>query len=223
MIGYGVCIGSEEKFAAFAQRGLRTCAADGAPIAESRDNTSIFSAYNEILDHFVAMSDLEALVLLHEDVELRDPEFETRIRRRLGEDDVAVVGVIGARDVPGLSWWEGTCFGACDETRGRIDFGGGRHDVDVVDGLLLVLSRWAVRNLRFDAATFSGFHAYDLDYCLQARKVGKRVVVEPIDLFHHTKGGYGDVENFRRADAALRAKWALANPADRARIPALAH
>lgn len=212
MIAYGICIGSEEKYQRCARPGLLACAAPDAPIAESRDNPSIFPAYNEILDAFSPADDLEALVLLHEDVELRDPRFEEKLRAALADDTVGVVGVIGARDVRSLAWWEGRAVGRCAETRGLIDFGGD-GDVDCVDGLLLALSPWAVRHLRFDEATFHGFHAYDADICFQARAAGRRVRVAGLDLFHHTKGGYGDTTAYLRADAAFRSKWAGALPA----------
>jgi hypothetical protein len=52
-------------------------------------------------------------------------------------------------------------------------------EVDCVDGLLIVLSPWAVANL----------------------------MVEELSVFHHTKGGYGDAASFAAADAAFRAKW----------------
>jgi hypothetical protein len=79
--------------------------------------------------------------------------------------------------------------------------------VDALDGLLLVLSPWAVRNLRCDTATFSGFHAYDVDLCFAARAAGRRVVTGGFGVFHHTKGGYGDMAAWQAADAAFRAKW----------------
>lgn len=207
MLAFGVCIGSEEKYRAYAQQGLRRCAAPGAPIAECRESTSIFAAYNEILDAFANTADLEGLALLHEDVELRDPLFEEKVRLALADEEVAVVGVIGARSVSSLAWWEGEGRGRCAERRGLIDFGGGSHDVDTLDGLLLVLSPWAVRTLRFDDVTFRGFHGYDADICFQARAAHRRVRVVDVDLFHHTKGGYGDVEAYRAADAAFKAKW----------------
>ncbi len=210
MIGYGVCVGSERTYLRCARPGLLACAARDAPIAESRDNTSIFPAYNEILDVFADEPDLEALVLLHEDVQLRDAQFEAKVRAVLTNEQVAVVGVVGAVGVRSLAWWEGDGRGRCAETRGVVDFGGGCHDVDTVDGLLLVLSPWAVRTLRFDAATYHGFHGYDADICFQARAEGRRVRVVDVDLFHHTKGGYGDVVAYREADAAFRAKWSAA-------------
>ncbi|GAA4965551.1 methyltransferase domain-containing protein [Kineococcus glutinatus] len=207
MIAFGICIGDEEKYARFAAPGIAAHGEPGSPIAESRDNPSIFPAYNEILDAFRDADDLEALVLLHDDVEIRDPHFGEKVRKALSDPEVAVVGVVGARGVTSLAWWEGEGAGRCAETRGLVDFGGGEHDVDSVDGLLLVLSPWAVRNLRFDEHTFHGFHGYDADLCFGARAAGKRVRVAEIDVFHHTKGGFGDVEAYGRADAAFRAKW----------------
>ena len=209
MIAFGICIGSEEKYERCALPGLTRTAEPDAPVAESTGNRSILTAYNEILDAFADRDDLEALVLLHEDVELRDADFNDKVRRALSDPAVAVLGAVGARAVPGLEWWQGEGVGRCDETRGTIEFGEREGLVDAVDGLLLVLSPWAVRHLRFDEETFSGFHAYDLDLCFQARAAGREVRVVDVDLFHHTKGGFGDEVGFRLADAAFRAKWSL--------------
>jgi hypothetical protein len=40
-------------------------------------------------------------------------------------------------------------------------------------------------------------------------------VAAPLNAFHHTKGGFGDVAAWQAADAAFRAKWA-AGPAQQA-------
>lgn len=208
VIAYGICIGNEDKYQSFARTGLAVHGAADAPIFESRDNDSIFTAYNEILDALAGERDLEALVLLHEDVELRDPDAEAKVRRVLSDPRVGVAGVIGGRQVRSLAWWDGQGVGRCAETRGIIDFGGRHGDVDCVDGLLLVLSPWAVRYLRFDADTFHGFHAYDLDICFQARARGRVVRTFDLDVFHHTKGGYGNSLAYMSADRAFRQKWA---------------
>lgn len=207
MIAFGVCIGSPEKFRQCAVPGLRRHAPADSPIAESEGNASILRAYNEMLDAFKDVPDLEALVLLHEDVELRDPRFAEKVRAALADPDVAVVGAVGARGVSSLEWWQGEGVGRCAETRGLVAFEERAGAVDVVDGLLLVLSPWAVRNLRFDEDTFTGFHAYDADFCFAARAAGRRVEVIDVELFHHTKGGLGDEVGFRLADAAFRVKW----------------
>lgn len=49
--------------------------------------------------------------------------------------------------------------------------------MEMVDGCILVLSPWAVANLRFDEERYSGFHGYDADICFEARSQGKRVVL----------------------------------------------
>ena len=206
MIGFAVCVGSPEVYRRYAQAGIARCAAPDSTVAEIETDT-IFAGYNEALDAFAPMGELEALVLLHEDVELRDPQLCPKLRRRFADESIAVIGVVGARDVRSLCWWEGEIRGRVTETRGVIDHGGGCHDVDAVDGLFMALSPWAVRELRFDDARFSGFHGYDVDLCLQAHAAGRRVVVDELEMTHHTRGGLGDATAFWQADAALRAKW----------------
>ena len=212
MIAFASVIGSEEKFRSFAAPGIGRVREPGAIVAEYTDAASMCTAYNEVLDAVAERDDLEALVLVHDDTEILDPDFCAKVRRRMADEDVAVVGVVGAQGVRSLEWWNGKGRGRVKETRGDIDFGGHDEDVDAVDGLLLVLSPWAVRNLRFDADRFDAFHGYDVDFCFQARAAGRRVVVDDIDLFHHTKGGYGDEDAFRRADAVFRTKWFAPEP-----------
>jgi SAM-dependent methyltransferase len=209
VIAYGICIGSMEKYQRCAVPGIQRYAESGSPVAESTDNTSILPAYNEMLDAFAQYDDLEALVLMHEDLELRDEAFPRKVREAFADPDVAVVGLIGANNVPGLEWWKGQGVGRVAETRGVVDFGTRADTVDAVDGMLLALSPWAVRNLRFDSDTFSGFHAYDIDLCFQARAAGRGVRVIDAEAFHHTKGGFGDEVGFWLGDAAFRRKWDL--------------
>lgn len=207
MIAFAACIGTQETFERYAREGLARCAEPDSPLAEI-ETDSIFSGYNEALDAFSVYDDLEALVLLHEDVAIEDPAFCAKLRARLADPTVAVIGAIGATGIRSLCWWEGQVRGRVWETRGLIDHGAGCHEVEAVDGLLMVLSPWAVRNLRFDSSSFHGFHGYDVDFCLQARAAGRRVVTEDLVLFHHTRGGIGNEVDFWEADSRLRRKWA---------------
>jgi GT2 family glycosyltransferase len=211
VIAFAACVGSAEKYRRCALAGLQLACEPDSLVVEVTTDTSIFTAYNEVLDVLADRRDLEALVLVHEDTEIVDSRFCEKLRRRLADPDVAVVGVVGARGVESLAWWEAAeRFGHVAETRGVVDFDRGTHDVDAVDGLLMALSPWAVRSLRFDDERFEGFHGYDADFCFQARAQGRRVVVDELAVVHHTKGGYGDVEAYRRADATFRSKWAPA-------------
>ena len=218
MIAYGICVGSDVRLERCARPGLRLVAHPEAPVAESRDNTSIGVAYNEILDAFAPDPDLEALVLLHEDVELRGRGFESRVRHVLGDPTIAVIGAIGGVGVEHPAWWTapGRCGRVADSYAVR-DFGpegggAGTGEVDAVDGLLLVLSPWAVRHLRFDQVTFPGFHGYDVDFCFQARAAGQRVVVDRIELFHHNSNASVVWHDIGQAAVAFHDKW-VAPPA----------
>lgn len=209
MIGFASCIADRDVFLRRALPGLREAAEPDSPIAELSTPDSIFTAYNEALDHFAGVAGLEALVLLHEDVELVHDDFCDRVRAVLADPAVAVAGPVGGRAVRSLAWWEGEIAGAVTETRGRLDHGFERPDVDALDGLLLVLSPWAVRHLRFDSETFAGFHGYDVDLCFQARAAGRTVRVADLPAIHHTKGGLGDAAAWHAADAGFRRKWNL--------------
>jgi len=207
VIAFASCVGSDETFGRCAVPGLRRAVESDSPIIEATTDRSIFDAYNEILDSMAPREDLEALVLLHDDTELLDSDFCAKVRARLADPDVGVIGAVGARGVTTLSWWDGEPYGRVLDSRGELDFGGGAHDVETVDGLLMVLSPRAVRELRFDADEFTGFHGYDADFCFQARAAGMRVVVDDLRVMHHTKGGFGDKPAFRAADATWRRKW----------------
>lgn len=207
MIAFAACIASRSKLAAFAAPGLRRAMEPDSVFAELETDGSIHEAYNEALEHFAGADGLEALVLLHEDTELLDADFCDRVRNALRDPSVAIAGAVGAAGVSSLRWWEGSIAGRAAEPRGVVEGAPAPCAVDCVDGLLMALSPWAVANLRCDSDRFTGFHGYDADLCFSARAAGRRVVVSELNVFHHTKGGYGDAASFAAADAAFRAKW----------------
>ena len=204
MLAYGVCIGSRERYGSLAGPPLRDL---GGVVVEADDQRSICAAYNAILDAVAGEPDIVGLVLLHEDVTIESAAFIVAVRAELADPDVAIVGAIGALRPASLRWWQGEGRGRVRDSSGLVDFGGGRHDVDVLDGLCLVLSPWATRHLRFDESAFDGFHGYDSDICLQARAAGRRVRVTELPITHHTHGGYGDAAAYARANVVFAAKW----------------
>lgn len=211
MFVFASCVGNEATYRARALPGLRTVAEPDAVLVEATaDGGSIFAAYDEVLDAVCDLDGVEALVLMHEDVELLDPTFCSTVRSRFAASpDCAVIGAIGASGVTSLAWWEGRGAGHVVETRGTVDFGRHPCPVDTLDGLLLVLSPWAIANLRYgpELAALGGFHGYDAELCFAARAAGRSVWVERLPLIHHTKGGFGDVDAYARADASFRARW----------------
>ena len=127
---------------------------------------SIFESYNALLDQAAERDDLEALVLVHQDAEIVDADFCAHVREALADPEVGVVGCVGAIGVRSIAWWEGSVSLASFVHR-YDEHGGGDlpafswawdeappyariGEVDTLDGFLLVLSPWAVRNVRFD-------------------------------------------------------------------------
>lgn len=211
MIVYGVCAGPTAKYDTYAGPGIERVRSPEDPVVVLRDQDSIFSAYNAILDEARRVS-ADAVILIHDDVELLDARIEEKVWSAFVDESVAILGVIGARDVRSLEWWRYDTHGfVLEDRRGAIDFGRGTRDVEVVDGLFLALSPWTVERLRFDES-YGGFHGYDADICFAASAAGGRVVVTDIDLAHRTQGGYGDRAAFDRADARFCQKWGLPGP-----------
>lgn len=181
----------------------------GAELLLTPGGNSIHSAYNRLLVQAGRVPNLEALVLLHEDVVVRDPALPRKLRNTFGDPSIGLAGVVGARRPTSLRWHDrDECYGHVEDSRFRIEWRSRDADVDVVDGLFMALSPWAVEHLRFDTTTYSGFHGYDADLSLAVRSKGFRVVVRDFDILHVTKGGYGRTDQFLKADRAWRAKWA---------------
>jgi len=212
MIAFGIAVASEAAYRGWALPGIRRVAEPDSLILAQRGHGSLQTAYNRILDEAGGHQELEALVLLHQDVEIVDHEFMSKLRLRIAESNVAVVGVVGARGVRSLAWWEADCFGRVAAPAllrtGRIAFPGGTpQDVDVVDGLLMALSPWAVRRLRFDQMFAQDFHGYDVDFCFQVRALGRRVVVDDLAVVHHAAWAPRYGEQWIRSAVALKRKW----------------
>lgn len=202
MIGYGVCCGSVERL----QRWVVPQVGE-APLSVQYDQNSIAEAYNAILDAY-AQLEVDAVVLLHDDLEITDPEFDAKVLSAVADPSVALVGVAGGSGVDSLAWWNARTVGKQQIEGMTLRFDTPAGDVDLLEGSLLVLSPWAVTALRFDPE-YPGFHGYD-EIAMSARSAGKRVVVADIDTYHHTHLGFKSPESERvwyAANERFRKKW----------------
>ena len=80
-------------------------------------------------------------------------------------------------------------------------------EVETLDGFVLVLSPWVVRNVRFDEA-LGQFHGYDLDFCLQVRDAGRKVMTADFRAIHHRQlEMVPDPEQWIDAHIKVADKW----------------
>jgi hypothetical protein len=206
-LAYGVCVGPSGKFEQLAKPGIERVD-PGAPLLARYDQRSIFEAYNSMIDEAVALG-ASGLVLIHDDVVLRDLQLPSKLTALFADPTIGIVGAIGASGVKSLDWWLYDTHGWVEETEMVIDHGRGTFDVDVVDGVLIAMSSIAMGQLRFDAGRFTGFHGYDSDIGMEARSAGLRVVVAELDVFHdsYPNGKITDRPAWYRADRIWRKKW----------------
>jgi Glycosyltransferase like family len=197
MIAFGCSIIMPEVYERRAKVGIELAAEPDSQIYTHAACGSVARSFNLMLDRAAALDDLEALVLLHEDVEIVDRDFCAKLRRALEDSQVAVVGCVGARDVRDIAWWDGSVTWT-SATYHYGELGGGQllwtrdggeavrapGEVDSVYGVVLVLSPWVVRSLRFDES-IGILHGYDFDICRQARAAGRKVVTADLKVAHH--------------------------------------
>jgi hypothetical protein len=223
MIGFGCAITRPETYRTAAEVGIRRAAEPDSAIFSGPSIGSIFKSYNALIERAAQQPELEALVLVHQDTEIVDADFCARVRATLADPEVGLVGCVGAIGVRSIAWWEGSVSAASFVHRYE-DHGGGDlpafswawgdappyariGEVDTLDGFLLVLSPWVVRNVRFDES-LGQFHGYDLDFCLQVRAAGRKVVTSDFRaVHHHSLQPFDDPQPWIDAHIRVAEKW----------------
>jgi Glycosyltransferase like family len=200
MIVFGSAITDSDAYEQYAKSGIRLASESDSVVLAYPSAGSLFRNYNLLLDKAAEFDDLEALALIHQDTELVDSDFCDKVREALSDPAVAIVGCAGAIGVRGIAWWEGAVTWAsfthryeelgggdieglgwsADETPSHAETG----EVDSIDGFVMVVSPWAVRELRFDES-LGRLHGYDFDFCMQARVAGRKVVTADFRAIHH--------------------------------------
>jgi Glycosyltransferase like family len=223
VIIFGTAVTDPETYDRCAVPGIERAAEPDSVILAHQTAGSLFRNYNLLLDLAAEHEDLEALVLVHQDAEIADAAFAAKVRNALRDPDVAIIGCVGAVGVRSIAWWQGAVTWA-SVTHRYQEYGGGDTEaagwdpkkvpsyaqpgeVDSIDGVVMVLSPWAVRELRFDES-LGNLHGYDFDICMQARAAGKKVVtVDYRAIHHHSLELIKDPETWTLAYIRLVEKW----------------
>lgn len=170
-------------------------------IDNSRNQYSIFSAYNE----GVAKSSFDILCFMHEDILFHTYDWGQKIVNHLNKPDAGIIGICGGSTLTKVpaSWslFDQKMFILQSNARGgKPVLHNTGHDSQstsksalVLDGVFLCARKSLFQTIRFDDVTFSGFHAYDLDICVQAYQAGYKnyaindVLIEHFSNGHHNK------------------------------------
>jgi hypothetical protein len=223
MIAFGSAITKPDVYRRCAEPGIRRVAESDSEVYPMDAIGSIFRSYNALLDHFTDRNGLEALVLVHQDAEIVEPDFCEIVRGPLEDPDTGLIGCVGAVGVRSIAWWEASV--TCASFINRYEEHGGGDlesfswawteapayarigQVETLDGFVLVLSPWVVRNIRFDE-TLGTFHGYDLDFCLEVRDAGRKVVTADFRAIHHRPlEMVPDPEEWIDAHVRVARKW----------------
>ena len=223
MIAFGCAITRPDVYREAAGPGLRRAAEPDSELFEHSAPGTLFENYNALIERAAALDDLEALVLVHQDTEIVDDDFCIRAREALADPEVGLVGSVGAVGVRSIAWWEGSVATASFVHRFG-EHGGGDlpafswswdeappyarlGEVETLDGFLLVLSPWTVRNVRFDES-LGTLHGYDFDFCLQVREAGRKVVTADLRaIHHHSLDLVSQPESWIEAHMRIAEKW----------------
>jgi hypothetical protein len=224
VIAFGCSITKDHVYVKAAKPGVERAREPDSLVFANSAAGSIFRSYNLIMDSVRDRDDLEAVVLVHQDAEIVDTEFCGKVREALSDPQVGVAGCVGAVDVRSIAWWEGSVTWASFIHRYR-ELGGGDipsvswdssnlppyarvGEVDTLDGFVLVVSPWVVRNIRFDEGLGQQMHGYDFDFCLQVREAGRKVVTADFKIVHHhSLKLVSDPEIWVQAHKSVAEKW----------------
>ena len=162
------------------------CKCELVVIDNSRNDNSIFQAYNE----GVRRAKGDILCFMHEDVLFRSMEWGNRIAQYFVEDEkIGVIGFAGSHFLPAAPmYWYSSPFisqknlnndqGVVKE-HAHEDWFAGRSIIEVVavDGFCFFARKSLFEFIRFDETTYNGFHLYDMDICMQVIEAKYKVCV----------------------------------------------
>ena len=186
-------------------------------IDNSRNEYSIFSAYNE----GVRRAQGDILCFMHEDILYHTDIWGIKVIKYFEQyPQAGLIGIIGTHFLSKIpsGWWDTEIgsghllqrFYKGDTYTIEMDQRGDSTRVPTrvvaVDGLWMCVQRKIFSQVRWDEETFNGFHAYDLDMSLQVYNAGYEVHILWDILIEHKSYGNPNL-SFHIANQLLWDKW----------------
>lgn len=187
-------------------------------IDNSRNDYNIFTAYNE----GVRRAKGDILCFMHEDIFFRSDNWGKEIIKIFHSyNDIGAAGVIGGQFLSSIHsvWWNASPF-VGRIIQGYTDSQGQYHhdcddggkvnvltDAVLVDGCFICIPASLFESqIHWDDSTYSGFHMYDMDICMQILHQNLRVCITPEILIEHLSLGVKD-ESYYKALDVFYDKW----------------
>jgi len=186
--------------------------------ARNADNAGLIRALNQ----GGRAVETEFVCFLHNDTEMREPEWLARLEVAATAPDVGLAGLYGARGLRRDGRFVGRSIVHC--LAGEAQMPGPVVEVAAVDGVCLFLRRALLDAVGGFDEGYGFFHGYDRDLSLAVREAGRRCVVVDAPFVHRGGGtrtgpaaprrAEEDLADRRAALARFASKWARRLPCD---------
>ena len=172
-------------------------------IDNSKNTYSIFAAYNE----GVRKANYPLLCFMHEDVLYHTNNWGKIAFEHFRDETVGLIGVVGTHFLPDTpcGWYHSMIIsGGCIQRETYSDEKSAKEkrnllrlannnsiDAVAVDGMWFCIRKECFNDIQFDELSYSGFHCYDLDICMQVREHNFCVkIVSDILIEHFSYGSF---------------------------------
>lgn len=183
-------------------------------IDNSKNEYSIFSAYNE----GVLRAKGDVYCFMHEDILYHTQGWGKKVINHFIEENVGLIGIVGTHLLPQtISGWYHPMLvsGGCIQNNNGVlekritkdsSITENYVDVTAVDGMWFCVPKSVASLVKFDDTTFSSFHCYDLDICMQIKEKSFRILVVYDILIEHSSLGSFDMKWYEESSLFLK-KW----------------
>lgn len=163
------------------------------------DNTGSKYSICEAYNLGVKQSNYSILCFMHDDILYHAPGWGVNVVEHFKAPGVKAIGIAGTPYypfMPGPWWGSGVVYEHLLQANGDENYalksnaeGENRKQVKLIDGCWFCIEKNMFKNISFDEKTFSGYHFYDADICMQLTTNGNHIYTVADVLISHSSLG----------------------------------